>query len=61
MATPQPHLVKRYSLARLYDTTARSYVDVAQLRAMLHAGTPVTVQDAKTGEDITKTFLRITN
>jgi polyhydroxyalkanoate synthesis regulator protein len=53
------HLVKRYSLARLYDTTTLSYVDVAQLRAFAQAGDDVTVLDAKTGEDITAAFLRI--
>ena len=56
---PEWHLVKHYSLARLYNTTTRSYVDVAQLRALVHGGAEVTVLDAKTGEDITATFLRI--
>jgi polyhydroxyalkanoate synthesis regulator protein len=55
----EPHIVKRYSLARLYDTTTQIYVDVAQLRALVQAGTAVTVLDAKTGEDVTVTFLRV--
>jgi polyhydroxyalkanoate synthesis regulator protein len=55
----EPHLVKRYSLARLYDTTTHAYVDVAQLRALVHAGAHVSVIDAKSGEDITAAFLRI--
>ena len=57
---PKPrHLVKRYSLARVYDTTTHSYVDVAQLRALVQAGEEVTVVDAKTQKDITSEFLRI--
>ena len=55
----EPHIVKRYSLARLYDTTTASYVDVAQLRALVQASTAVTVLDARTNEDITAAFLRI--
>ena len=53
------HLVKRYSLARLYDTTTQAYVDVAQLRALVKAGAEVTVLDAKSGDDITAAFLKI--
>jgi polyhydroxyalkanoate synthesis regulator protein len=56
---PRRHIVKRYSLARLYDITTLAYVDVAQLRALVHAGEDVTVLDAKSGEDITTTFLRL--
>jgi len=55
----QWHLVKRYSMARLYDTTTAAYVDVAQLRALVKAGANVKVVDAKTGNDITSDFLRI--
>ena len=33
--TPERHLVKRYSLARLYDTSTQAYVDVAQLRELI--------------------------
>jgi polyhydroxyalkanoate synthesis regulator protein len=59
-AAPRPwHLVKRYTLARLYDTTTHSYVDVAQLRALVQAGEEVTVVDAKTQRDITSEFLRV--
>jgi len=55
----QWHLVKRYSMARLYDTTTAAYVDVAQLRALVKAGANVNIVDAKTGKDITSEFLRI--
>ena len=57
--TPRWHLIKRYSMARLYDTTTASYVDVAQLLALVRSGEGVTVLDAKTQEDITAGFLRI--
>ncbi len=58
-SSAEPHIVKRYSLARLYDTTTQTYVDVAQLRALAQAGTAVTVLDAKTGDDVTAAFLRL--
>ena len=57
--TPKRRLVKRYSLARLYDTSTAKYVDVAQLRALIRAGADVTVLDAKSAEAITATFLRL--
>jgi polyhydroxyalkanoate synthesis regulator protein len=52
--------VKRYSGARLHDTTTLTDVDVAQLRALVRAGEDVAVLDAQSGEDITTTFLRLT-
>lgn len=55
----RPHLVKRYSLARLYDTTTQTYADLAQLRALVRSGAEVTVLDARTGENITTVLLRI--
>lgn len=55
---PARHLVKRYSLGRLDDTSTLSYVDVAQLRALQRSGEDVVVVDAGTNEDITATFLR---
>lgn len=55
----EPHIVKRYSLTRLYDTTTQTYVDAAQLRALVHAGKAFTVLDSKTGEDVTMAFLRV--
>jgi len=58
-SSPGQHIVKRYSLARLYDTTTLTYVDVAQLRALIRMGEEVIVLDANSGEDITATFLRI--
>ena len=57
-AGPEPHLVKRYDPERLYDTTALSYVGVAQLRALAGRGVPVTVIDARSGEDVTGSYLR---
>jgi len=53
------HVVQRYSLARLYDTTTGAYVDVAQLRVLVGTGAEVVVLDAKTGTDITAGFLRV--
>ncbi len=56
---PEQHLVRRYSLARLCNTTTRFYVDVAQLRALGRDGAQVMVLDARTDEDSTAAFLRV--
>lgn len=53
-----PHLVKRYSPGRLYDTSSLAYVDAAQLRALQRSGEQVVVVEAKTGQDITDSVLR---
>jgi polyhydroxyalkanoate synthesis regulator protein len=57
--SPERHVVKRYSVGRFYDTSTLSYVDVAQLRALIRAGAEVVVLDAKSGKDITATALRL--
>ncbi len=56
---PTKQLIKRYSMARLYDTSRLAYVDVAQIRAFAQAGDEVVVVDAEDGTDITADLLRL--
>ena len=55
---PEPHLVKRHGPSRLYDTNTLSYVDDAQLQALVSQGVTVTVVDAESGQDVTADLLR---
>lgn len=49
--------VKKYANRRLYNTATSSYVTLENLAAMARDGTDFVVQDAKTGEDITRSVL----
>ena len=53
----QPVLVKRYARSRLYDTAARRYVTVEQLRTWAAEGIAFAVVDTETGADITRVLL----
>ena len=50
-------IVKKYANRRLYDTGASCYVTLEDLAAMVRGGRDFVVQDAKTGEDITRPVL----
>lgn len=50
-------IVVRYSNRKLYDTHDRRYVTLDELRAVVAAGTDVTVRDKKTGRDISSLVL----
>jgi polyhydroxyalkanoate synthesis regulator protein len=54
---PVPRLVKRYTRARLYDTTGACYVTITDLRGWKRSGRPFIVIDAETGDDITRILL----
>ena len=54
---PEPILVKRYALSRLYDTAALRYVTISDLKDWLARGVPFVVRDAETGDDITRLLL----
>ena len=58
-AAPQapPVVVKKYANRRLYNTATSSYVTLDYLAQMVRNGTEFTVEDAKTGEDITRSVL----
>ena len=52
-----PVKIKKYANRRLYNTATSSYVTLDYLAQMVRNGTEFTVEDAKTGEDITRSVL----
>jgi polyhydroxyalkanoate synthesis repressor PhaR len=55
---PSKVVLKKYGKnRRLYDTSAKRYVNLDELAAMIRSGIDVQVVDAKTGEDITRVCL----
>jgi polyhydroxyalkanoate synthesis repressor PhaR len=52
-----PVVVKKYANRRLYDTASSAYVTLEDLGALVKRGTDFVVQDARTGEDITRQVL----
>ena len=52
-----PVIIKKYANRRLYNTATSSYVTLDHLSEMVRQGTDFMVQDAKTGEDITRSVL----
>ena len=52
-----PIIIKKYANRRLYNTDQSSYVTLDDLSALVRAGADFVVQDAKTGEDITRQVL----
>ena len=55
--TEGPVIIKKYANRRLYNTQTSSYVTLDHLAAMVKEGTEFEVQDARTGEDITRSVL----
>ncbi len=52
-----PVVIKKYANRRLYNTQTSSYVTLDHLAAMVKDGTDFEVQDARTGDDITRSVL----
>jgi len=52
-----PVVVKKYANRRLYDTSSSAYVTLEDLGALVKRGVDFVVQDARTGEDITRQVL----
>jgi polyhydroxyalkanoate synthesis repressor PhaR len=50
-------VIKKYANRRLYNTASSSYVTLDHLSEMVREGVDFVVQDAKTGEDITRSVL----
>jgi polyhydroxyalkanoate synthesis repressor PhaR len=50
-------IIKKYANRRLYDTSASAYVTLEHLSELVRGGKEFTVQDAKTGEDLTRAVL----
>ncbi len=53
----QPVIVKKYANRRLYHTGTSAYVTLDDLANMVRNGEDFIVQDAKTGEDLTRSVL----
>jgi polyhydroxyalkanoate synthesis repressor PhaR len=52
-----PVRIKKYANRRLYNTATSSYVTLDYLAQMVREGLEFTVEDAKSGEDITRSVL----
>lgn len=55
MATKR--IIRKYPNRRLYDTAVSKYVALDDIRRLVLDGVPLSVVDAKTGEDITRSIL----
>ncbi|MBM4369857.1 MAG: polyhydroxyalkanoate synthesis regulator DNA-binding domain-containing protein, partial [Deltaproteobacteria bacterium] len=51
-----PH-IRKYENRRLYDTAASRYVNLDEIAEMVRRGEEVTVEDSKTGRDLTQEVL----
>jgi len=56
-AAGAPIVIKKYANRRLYNTAKSSYVTLDHLAGMVREGQDFVVNDAKTGEDITRGVL----
>ena len=56
-AKDEPVVIKKYANRRLYNTGTSTYVTLEDLADMVKRGEHFTVQDAKTGDDITHPVL----
>jgi len=52
-----PVVIKKYANRRLYNTQTSSYVTLDHLSLMVKEGTEFEVQDARSGDDITRSVL----
>ena len=58
MATDKaPTVIKKYANRRLYHTGTSTYVTLEDLAQMVRAGDDFVVQDARSGEDLTRSVL----
>tara|TARA_Y100000052_G_C2955375_1_gene89720 strand:- start:1122 stop:1748 length:627 start_codon:yes stop_codon:yes gene_type:complete len=53
----EPIIIKKYANRRLYDTSSSSYVTLEHLSKLVREGKDFVVQDAKSGEDLTRSVL----
>ena len=53
----EPVVIKKYANRRLYNTETSIYITLEELRLMIKEGRDFVVQDAKTGEDLTRQTL----
>lgn len=57
MTTNEPRVIKKYPNRRLYDTKISSYITLEDVKRLVKQQVTFHVQDAKTGEDITRSIL----
>ena len=57
MQQNQTVVIRKYANRRLYNTSARKYVNLQEIAALVRDGAEVQVVDAKTGEDLTRVVL----
>jgi len=56
-ASPVQRVIKKYPNRRLYDTATSTYITLAEVKQLVLDNVPMTVRDAKTGEDLTRSIL----
>lgn len=54
---PKQRLLKKHANRRLYDTAAKRYVSLDQIRELICEGVDIRVEDSGSGEDITRPIL----
>jgi polyhydroxyalkanoate synthesis repressor PhaR len=54
---PQKRVIKKYPNRRLYDTSTSAYITLVEVKQMVLESQNFVVQDAKTGEDLTRAIL----
>src|ERR1051325_513722 len=52
-----PRIIKKYPNRRLYDTETSAYITLAEVKALVLQYKEFQVQDAKTGDDLTRAIL----
>ncbi|MEM0976083.1 MAG: polyhydroxyalkanoate synthesis repressor PhaR [Pseudomonadota bacterium] len=52
-----PTIIKKYSNRRLYNTETSSYIVLTDVIALIEEGVDFRIEDAKTGEDLTRSVL----
>lgn len=55
--TEELRIIKKYPNRRLYDTTVSSYITLEDVRNLVMQHANFRIQDAKTGQDITRSIL----
>ena len=53
----QPRIIKKYPNRRLYDTETSAYITLAEVKQRVMDGDDFVVQDAKSGDDLTRSIL----
>src|SRR5258706_8275169 len=54
---PSPRIIKKYPNRRLYDTETSTYITLAEVKDLVLGYQDFQVQDAKTGNDLTRAIL----